>query len=254
MPRKRRLDPMTLKTLVLVISIHTSAERRALFQASAQTSVPWQFFDACTTLGANLSYEASKAQIAHGRELSSGEIGAYSSHFSLWERLIADPDYDRYIILEDDTIVDWTYIEKLCDTDIGEIGFLKLFYLRNGVFRTVRRNLIHRHWHILRIFGHAYGMLGYMVTKRTAVEFVGYFSNMVRPIDDAIDRSWETGFEIHAVFPFPVIERFGESTIGGSRFEPTPFPRRLRWKRLFAIAGDKIEFHIKRILFVLRLH
>src|SRR3712207_8056971 len=46
------------------------------------------------------------------RSLMPGELGCYSSHYHAWQTLL-ESGAPQMIVLEDDTIVDWTFLEKL---------------------------------------------------------------------------------------------------------------------------------------------
>src|SRR3546814_10878238 len=56
-----------------------------------------------------------------GRAMSKGEIGCYASHFSIWRDMI-ERGVRQAIVLEDDTVVDWAYLEPLARTDLHAEG------------------------------------------------------------------------------------------------------------------------------------
>jgi len=78
----------------------------------------------------------------------------------------------------------------------------------------------------------AYGTQGYVITRAGAQRLVQYCSHVVRPIDSQLDRYWEHGIANLCLFPFPIIEEFGESTIGAERrnWSKRPLPIRVRGK------------------------
>src|SRR3546814_18646332 len=66
-----------------------------------------------------------------GRAMSKGEIGCYASHFSIWRDMI-ERGVRQAIVLEDDTVVDWAYLEPLARTDLHAEGidYLRLYAKR----------------------------------------------------------------------------------------------------------------------------
>ena len=74
--------------------------------------------------------------VAKGRPLTPGELGCYSSHYHAWLALL-DSQAAQMIVLEDDTIVDWTFLEKLATVDFRTLGvnYLRLYARRPSAFR-----------------------------------------------------------------------------------------------------------------------
>src|SRR6185312_7031020 len=125
--RPRRDD--RLVAAVTVISLPDASERRARFSSTANGSAgPWAFFDARRAIAAPLRYDDRRARRVHGRTLTSGEIGAYASHFAVWQ-LLLDSGQPRMIVLEDDVTVDWPFIARLAELDFAAMGlsYARLF-------------------------------------------------------------------------------------------------------------------------------
>src|SRR3546814_18237104 len=73
------------------------------------------------------------------RAMSKGEIGCYASHFSIWQDMVGR-GVRQAIVLEDDTVVDWAYLEPLARTDLPAEGidYLRLYAKRPPWQRVVQ--------------------------------------------------------------------------------------------------------------------
>ncbi len=222
------------RSKIIVISMVDAAERRSRFQDRARNApVTWCFHPARTSLHPELRYDEQAAIVAKGRPLRAGEIGCYSSHYAAWQELQTD-DADQYVVLEDDVIVDWTFIGKLAEVDLAEMGinYLRLYYKSPARAAMVKENFIERARSIVELSGSAFGTQGYVITKAGARILLDHCRVMTRPVDDEMDRSWAHGLPNLAVFPFPIIEESAGSTIGSTRFETFVVPEHLKLKRL----------------------
>ncbi len=140
------------------------------------------------------------------------------------------------MVLEDDVIVDWTFVGKLALVDLAAMGinYLRLYYKFPARAALVKENFIDRARSIVELAGNAYGTQGYAITKAGAKLFLDHCRIVCRPIDDEMDRTWVHGQRNLAVFPFPIIEESAGSTIGNTRFETFVVPKHLKLKRLVA--------------------
>ena len=225
-----------VRTKIVVISMADAGERRSRFEARAHTApVAWSFYAAHTSLHPSLRYDEVGAIVAKGRPLRAGEIGCYSSHYAAWTDLQSS-DADQYVVLEDDVIVDWTFVGKLAQVDLAAMGinYLRLYYKFPARAALVKENFIDRARSIVELAGNAYGTQGYAITKAGARLFLDHCRIVCRPIDDEMDRTWVHGQPNLAVFPFPVLEESAGSTIGNTRFETFVVPKHLKLKRLVA--------------------
>jgi glycosyl transferase, family 25 len=225
-----------VRTRIVVISMADAGERRSRFEERARTApVAWSFYPARTSLHPALRYDEEGAIVAKGRPLRAGEIGCYSSHYAAWQDLQSD-DADQYVVLEDDVIVDWTFVGKLAQVDLAAMGvnYLRLYYKYPARAALVKENFIDRARSIVELAGHAYGTQGYAITKAGAKLFLDHCRRVCRPIDDEMDRTWVHGQRNLAVFPSPILEESAGSTIGSTRFETFVVPKHLKLKRLVA--------------------
>lgn len=205
---------------VYVISMVDSVDRRRRFSHHAENcGLNWQFFDAHTALEEGLVYHEQRALKNHGRPLTAGELGCYSSHFSVWKHFI-ESGSDQCIVLEDDVIVDWAGVKLITSNDLAsrDIEYLRLYHKRPGRMQVYAADFCRRSLHVVELFDKAYGTQGYLITRSAAAKFLKVFKDVVRPIDDQMDRYFSHGVRNLSVYPFLLVEESVESEIGVSRF------------------------------------
>ena len=208
------------KIRIFVISMADAACRRAAFRRRADgTSLAWEFYDAHTSLHPQLHYSPETVLGQHGRPLLTGEIGCYSSHFALWLKLL-DDDADKYLIFEDDVIIDWNFIQEFVNDvqDNSCFQYIRFYYKRP--VNAVRRKFpfVTADCSLIELFGRAYGTQGYFINSDGARRFIDACRIIERPIDDQMDRSWVHGVPNLALFPCPIMEEKVLSTITNTPF------------------------------------
>lgn len=220
---------------VYVISMAGSRERRRRFSRHAEDcGLEWQFFDAHTKLAADLSYDEEVAIANHGRPLTAGELGCYSSHYSVWQNFLKTED-EKCVILEDDVVVDWAGVQLVANMELTSFGinYLRLYHKRPGRMQVLASDFGRRSLHIVELFDKAYGTQGYIICRSAAEMFCGTFSDVVRPIDDQMDRYFDHGVRNLSVYPSLLFEESVPSEIGSSRFkQKAAVPAALRQARL----------------------
>ncbi len=224
---------MTGPTSVVVISLPDATERRALFTERARgTTIRWTWLDAHRRLAPELSHDPEEAIVAKGRPMYPGELGCYSSHYAAWRGLL-ESSASQLLVLEDDTIVDWGFLEKLVTVDLQAAGvsYLRLYAKRPCAFREVLRDAIERQRTLVEYLDRPLGTQGYLLTREGAARFVHHCREVRRPLDDELDRSWDHGVACLGIYPFPLIEQSTASAIGPERFERFRMPPRLRLRR-----------------------
>ncbi len=220
---------MKATSRTFVISLNSATDRRERFtQRAGASGLDWSFYDAHTDARAPLSYNEELAVRTHGRPLSQGERGCYSSHFSLWTQLVAD-NVDQYIILEDDVIVNWRTLQRLHDRPLAneQIHYLRLFHKFPSKYVQLSGDWLFRQCFLLELLGQPYGTQGYIITREGARKMIAACEQIKRPIDDQMDRFWETGLPVLCIFPFVVMEDDAPSEIGTARFQQRLVTRRL---------------------------
>jgi glycosyl transferase family 25 len=228
-------------TEVLVVSLEAAETRRSAFAArAAGTSLGWRFFDACTGPAPGMTIDESAIRRNKGRPMSKGEIGCYASHFSIWQDMIAR-GIRQAIILEDDTVVDWAYLELLARTDLHAEGidYLRLYAKRPTWQHVVRGDFLQHSRTVVELVGLAYGTQGYAITLEGARRLAAHCRVVRRPIDDEMDRSWVHGLPNLLLYPAPILEAAVVSGIGNSRFGPKSDP-------LYHSMKQKVWRHIER--------
>ena len=211
---------MTAATRILVVSLAGSADRRALFaERACHAGIEWEFFDACRGLASDLELDEQAVMLHVGRPLKPAELGCYASHYSIWQRLLAD-DAAQYIVLEDDVIADWSMLRVIAGVDFAAsvIDYMRLYYKTAASFRVRQRHFLTRTSALIELTSVGYGTQGYVITRAGAARLVPRFRRVTRPVDDQLDRFWEHGVPNLALFPFPIIEEAQASTIGEERF------------------------------------
>jgi glycosyl transferase, family 25 len=232
-----------VNTSIRVISLDGSVDRRQAFrQMAGGTALNWAFFPAHTSVTEPLRYDNRVATRRCGRPLSPAEIGCYASHFKVWEWL-ANSDYDQAIIFEDDVIVDWAIIAKLSINRFGDYGInlLRLHISYPFNCKMVQYRLFSPNTHLVRIVGNVPGAVSYLLTRAAARVLVANYSIVSAPLDWVLARYWEHRIPSYCIYPFPVIERGGPSTIGEERYAA---PRRALYDRIARFGwriGDRAE-------------
>jgi glycosyl transferase family 25 len=212
-------------TKVIVISLPDATERRAAFSARASgVALDWGFLDARRGLGLDLTYDPDEAIVFKGRPLSPGELGCYTSHYAAWTMFL-EGAATQLVVFEDDTIVDWTFLEKLARIDLqaSSIGFLRLYAMDPGPCRRVQANAVDFQRHLIEYLDRVFGGQAYALTRAGAERLIRHCRTVRRPIDDELDRSWAHGLPNLCIFPFPVI--------GLGRYGGTEIPAHLRSRR-----------------------
>ncbi|WP_298090475.1 glycosyltransferase family 25 protein [uncultured Sphingomonas sp.] len=219
------LPESATKAEIVVVSLASADVRRAGFAARADTCLDWRFFNACTGLAPGMAMDELAVARTKGRAMTGGEIGCYASHWSIWRDMV-ERGVPQTIVLEDDVVVDWRYLERLAATDLhGQgIDYLRLYAKRPTWSRTVRKDFLQHSRTVVELIGLAYGTQGYAITLAGARRLMEHCRTVRRPIDDAMDRSWAHGLPNLALFPAPILEATVASDIGAARFQPKADP------------------------------
>ena len=213
-----------------VISLAGSSRRPAMARQLDEIGHPWSFFDACTGLPPELTYEEEEARARRGRTLTRGELGCYASHYSLWKRLVDDPEHDAYVVLEDDLLLDPVWFRRLDEwaDDLAAHRYVRFYAKWPSPYDRV---LPCTDRHLVRTIHRVYGTQGYFLTKEAARRFLKGRGRVHWPVDDEMDRYWIHDVPIQVIYPFPLMEVAMGSTIQDARHAMSPPPGlgRLRW-------------------------
>jgi glycosyl transferase family 25 len=211
---------------VRVISLSDSARRAGMAaQLDAVPGLDWSFFNACTAVPAWLDHDRVAARATIRRDLTAGELGCFASHASLWRELAAAPDGSAMVVLEDDLLIDPEFFGALpaFDAAVADFDYVRLHAKAPTPARVIGRATGR---HLVRYRGIAFGTQGYFIRKAAAQRLAASITRVIRPVDDEMDRYWAHGVPNIGVFPFPLLERAGPSTIEAERrglAPPSPF-------------------------------
>jgi glycosyl transferase family 25 len=237
--------PTSITTLVKVISLAQDESRRNAFRSRAvAAAIAWSFFDAHTTLSNELVYDPDDAWVHRGRTLTHGELGCYSSHYALWRHFLAT-NYQQLLVLEDDTLFDWYFIDRLIKVDFSAIGieYLRLFSKSVGKPRLIGPFLDR---YLIENVSYSFGTQAYLLTRAGVAINVESLRYVQAPIDDTLDHGWRGRLPTFTLHPSPVIEITGASRIG-ARARQTVIPAHLKTRRLWFRKVDRRRRAVYRI-------
>ena len=199
-------------TAIKVISLTRDTVRRATFAERAKDApIEWSFFDARTSLHPDQIYDETRARVVK-RALLAAELGCFGSHYALWHWLVRSEN-DQLIVLEDDTIVDWSCLSSLSQLSLesARMSYLRLVATRLPIVRMKAGRIGDRD--LIRFLGYAYGTQGYVISRNGAKQMLEHGRHVERPVDDMLDRTWAHGLANFCVYPFAVKDADSETTI-----------------------------------------
>ena len=151
-------------------------------------------------------------RVNRGRQMSSGEIGAFFSHYSLWQKIFIHR-IPYALVLEDDAIL---------PADIGAVVNSALSAKTKWDIVILHAKKPYRHSaledlgsgrKLVRFRRRVGGAVAYLITAAAAEELVSYCGDIVAPVDWMYSEWWRNGLEYLAVLPAPVRHGEHESTI-----------------------------------------
>lgn len=215
-------DPQSvLRSLpCFVISLPRDEERRAHMQAQLSTlALSAEFIpavDGRTLGGAELAaYDRQRALQVYGVEMMPTEIGCFLSHYRLYERMLRE-DLDVALIMEDDLEIKPEFPAILADllADPAPPWLVVRFESQRGRVREPRtrkdRGTTVRQLsagELVKLNIHVLGLGAYLIRSEGAQRMVAYGRQIFMPIDQAMDRFWESGIEPYVVRPMQVRQR-----------------------------------------------
>lgn len=203
-----------------VISLARDEERRSHMQAQLSAlSLSAEFVPAVD--GRNLvstelaAYDRQRALRVYGVEMMPTEIGCFLSHYRLYERILRE-DIEVALIMEDDLEIRPEFPSILADllADPAPAWLVVRFESQRGRVRepktrkdrgtTVRQLAAGE---LVKLNIHVLGLGAYLIRREGARRMVGYGQRIFMPIDQAMDRFWESGIEPYVVRPMQVRQR-----------------------------------------------
>ena len=148
-----------------------------------------------------------------GRELSCGEIGAFLSHYAVWERLVqARTPYA--IILEDDARLEDGFVPIIEEIIKAEAEWDFVYLAPRKRYRMDRvLPLLGGSRSLVRFRRRAGGAVGYLIRLEAAEVLLHYCWRIRAPIDWLTAEWWQNGLRYYAVDPRIVSHAGLRSTI-----------------------------------------
>ncbi|PSH68119.1 hypothetical protein CU102_14405 [Phyllobacterium brassicacearum] len=204
---------------IYVLSLKSSTERRArIANMFSQMGISnWEFFTALGPELIQVPYNAQSAFKTRQSVLSAGEISCAASHIGMLQAFLTSDD-KHALIMEDDVFFDPFFnVGGLPDVLAGlELDYLKLYaryFVPSRYVASVGRWTFYRgSWPLL-------GTQAYVISRRGANQFLKHLLSqpvLDRPIDDLMDRFWDTKLPITFIYPFPIMELGYGTTIHGA--------------------------------------
>jgi glycosyl transferase family 25 len=197
---------------IKVISLAGSLRRRRMAEQLDALKLGWTFFDALTTPPLDIPYRPDRARQKHGRELTNGELGCFASHRAVWETAAQKSEPPVTLVLEDDLLLDPCFFRNIAQAASAaeQYQYVRLY---GKVPSGIRREAFFLDRHLVRFLGEAHGTQAYFISRTGARAFLTSIREVVRPVDNEMDRYWAHGVLNRAVFPYPLIEVNYGSTI-----------------------------------------
>ena len=210
---------ITLSFPIYVVSLARAVERRANITARLDSaSVNYEIFNAVD--GEKLDLHSLRdrlrdydlGRLIHGRMMSRGEIGCYLSHYTLWEKIVAE-ETPFAVVLEDDTVWDddfFTIAEKLPTSEwywnVVLMGFKESKPKRASCPLSATRSLAHYR-------RPAWTTTAYMIDLDGAKKLLNQCYVIARPVDMEWKQYWKSDLKFYHVDP-PIARTSGaKSTI-----------------------------------------
>lgn len=171
--------------------------------------------------------------------LTAAEIGCYLSHLYLWKK-IADGPEGWALICEDDILIDADL--SLILNQIGNLQKPWDCIRLAGLYRapSVKLRSIGDNRSLNILLNTACGAQAYCLSKHGAQKLLAMANPIVRPVDNLLDRYWESGLIILAIQPYPIRQDEDmPSDIGEARRQQACFEKKNAhaihlWKRRLA--------------------
>lgn len=202
---------------IKVLSLASADDRRARVREMMDRGGvgAWSFFDAVAADRVPVRYDELQTFKKYGSVMSPAEISCAASHMTIIADFIARDDLDYIVVLEDDVLLDpATDLGAIVRVvDLLNIGYFKLYaryFVPAKHLATFARSSLYRFtWPPC-------GNQGYVLSKAAARTLMASFmrrSSLELPIDQLMDRYWETGIPIYTLYPFPLLELNVPTTI-----------------------------------------
>jgi glycosyl transferase family 25 len=188
------------------------------------------------------------AMIRHRKQLTSGELGCYLSHFRA-VRKAYDEGYTHLCVLEDDVVIEPDFARVLMallpNDNLDMVRFMALRLRPRKVIGDIADT-----GHLLtRPKRGAVGTQSYVLNRTGMKKFLDYAQTIYEPVDKLFDHFWLYNLKVYGVEPHTVYELDHATTIAKSA-DPSLLGPTL-WMRL-AYHPVKLWFSVRRHFHLLR--
>src|SRR5262245_12397808 len=206
---------------VFLINLDRSPDRLELMLTEAQrTGLAFERFSAVD--GRDALPDWLRPQFSDTADLSSGEVGCYASHLSIYQQ-IARNQLAYAMILEDDVILPDDLLSMVKDAlSMAPKGW---DYIRlSGHFKRAVYSIgpLPNGRHLVRHTLIPNTTAGYLISRQGADKMLAP-SPRLRPIDRDIKFAWLRNLEVFGVYPSPVTQRaYLPTTIASRQLTDSP--------------------------------
>lgn len=155
--------------------------------------------------------------------MNAGEVGCYSTHLRICQKLIAQDEADYAFVMEDDLEFHPNFMQLLSSLDDlpEDWDIIRLSNPSKSAFITEKdlgkAGQLVRYWRVPNNTG------CYLISKRGAKTFLQYQLVRKRAVDEDLRRPWEHGLKTYGILPPPVTSNIFDSSleqVGGDRSLP----------------------------------
>ena len=200
---------------IFVINLKSSADRRERIRKQLdQNNITYTFFQAID--GRKEAhplfdkYNDSRRKRYKRYRLSGGELGAYASHYLLWEKCVESGE--PIVVMEDDVSVS-PHFAAACDVAgklIERYGWIRLGATSDEPYKSIAQS---GQYTIIRYLKGPSGAQCYALHPAAARVFLQHSREWFIPVDDFMDKFWLHQIDCIGLIPYPVHGGEGNSTI-----------------------------------------
>ncbi|MFN2286819.1 MAG: glycosyltransferase family 25 protein [Chromatocurvus sp.] len=187
---------------IYIINLQRSVERRAAILAQAEK----MGFDPIifTGVDAGLAHHDlfSRVNIKKrlrykGRAFKPGELGAWASHYQLWELCVAKSQ--TILVLEDDVLLRKNFMDFLPLAEQLAERFSYLRLMQSSAPSRLEQD--GEKFRICRYLRSPLGAYGYLLSPLAAQKLMDHAQEWILPVDDYMDLAWLHGVENRGLQP-----------------------------------------------------
>jgi glycosyl transferase family 25 len=231
---------------IFVINLERSADRRETMRTQLDAmGLDYEFFPAVDGgAGEHLKFANYSDRLcleAWRRPLVPGEVGAFASHYLLWQR--CKERGEPIIVMEDDIEVSPRFADasRLLPS-LASLGYVRLAGTSVRGLRAMRVDLP-ADWKLVRFLTGPAGTLCYALFPQGASGFLAGAGKWTLPVDNYMDSFWEHGVACLGLMPFPIsIGKSPVSTISGDGPSPSALMRDRVWRPKRFLARKIADF------------